>query len=252
MSVGSVLRYRNYCIREAQGRANPEAKLELRLKSPIQGAVVLREVASDIYTFGDVFEHQVYKKVLLHIPKCSTIIDLGANIGLASRYLASAYPSARIFAVEPNQENLELMRTNLKDLIRENRCVIVQAAVWSSRKTLTADPEWLPGAYNAYRLRERPARPNALAGVQGLTMQEILIAANFPQVDLLKVDVEGAETELFKNDLSWLDCVGAIAIEFHGQSRCESAFDRKLTEHRFKVCEDDSHTVLAIRDNLSR
>ena len=35
-------------------------------------------------------------------------------------------------------------------------------------------------------------------------------------------------------------------------SRCESAFDRKLTEHRFKVCEDDSHTVLAIRDNLSR
>jgi hypothetical protein len=87
--------------------------------------------------------------------------------------------------------------------------------------------------------------------VQGFTMEEILASSAFQQVDLLKVDIEGAEVELFRNDLGWLDRVGAIAIEFHGRSRDESGFDQMLTEHGFKVCAEDSHTVLAIRDHKS-
>jgi FkbM family methyltransferase len=251
MSLVSILRYRNYCLREAQGRSNPTEKFKLRLKSPIRGVIILRELPSDLYTFGDVFEQEVYRNVLRHLPQCSTIIDLGANIGLASLYLANAYPSARIFAVEPNRENFELMKGNLKDLIRENRCVPIQAAVWSSRRALTVDPQWLPDAYNAYRLREQPSRQAALDQVQGFTMEEILASSAFQQVDLLKVDIEGAEVELFRNDLGWLDRVGAIAIEFHGRSRDESGFDQMLTEHGFKVCAEDSHTVLAIRDHKS-
>jgi len=251
MSLGSILRLRNYYVREAQGLSNPTRKLKLKLKSPIRGVVILREVSSDLYTFGDVFEQQVYRNVLRHLPECSTIIDLGANIGLASLYLASAYPSARIVAVEPNRENFELLKTNLEDLIQENRCVPVQAAVWSTRKVLTADPQCLPDAYNAYRLLEQPSRQNALDHVQGLTMPEILATSDVQQVDLLKVDIEGAEMELFRNDLSWLDRVGAIAIEFHGRSRDESGFDQVLAERGFEVCEEDSHTVLAIKDQRS-
>jgi len=251
MSWGSIFRFRNYYVREAQGRSNPTRKLKLKLKSPIRGVVILREVSSDLYTFGDVFEQEVYRNVLRHLPECSTIIDLGANIGLVSLYLANAYPSARIVAVEPNRENFELMKTNLRDLIEEKRCVPVQAAVWSTRKVLTVDPQWLPDAYNAYRLREQPSRQNALDYVQGFTMLEILATSDFRQVDLLKVDIEGAEVELFRNDLGWLDRVGAIAIEFHGRSRDESGFDQVLAEHGFKVYEEDSHTVLAIKDHGS-
>jgi FkbM family methyltransferase len=247
MSLASIFRYRNYCLREAQGRSNPTEKLRLRLKSPIRGVVILREVSSDLYTFGDVFEQKVYSAVLRHLPECSTIVDLGANIGLASLYLASAYPSVRIFAIEPNRDNFELLKTNLKDLIQEQRCVAMQAAVWSARKALTVDPEWLPDTYNAYRLLEQPSRQGAVDQVQGVTMEDILAASKFPQVDLLKIDIEGAEVELFRNDLGWLERVRAIAIEFHGRSRDESRFDEILTAQGFKVCEEDSHTVLAIR-----
>src|SRR5260370_13577926 len=185
MSWGSIFRFRNYYVREAQGRSNPTRKLKLKLKSPIRGVVILREVSSDLYTFGDVFEQEVYRNVLRHLPECSTIIDLGANIGLVSLYLANAYPSARIVAVEPNRENFELMKTNLRDLIEEKRCVPVQAAGWRTRKVLTVDPQWLPDAYNAYRLREQPSRQNALDYVQGFTMPEILAPSHFRQLNLL-------------------------------------------------------------------
>jgi FkbM family methyltransferase len=247
MSLASIYRYRNYCLREAQGRSNPAGKLRLRLKSPVRGVVILREVSSDLYTFGDVFEQEVYRAVLRHLPECSTIVDLGANIGLASLYLASAYPSARIFAVEPNRDNFELLKTNLKDLIQKQRCVPVQAALWSTRKLLTVDPQWLPDAYNGFRLSEQPSPQGTVDQVQGLTMEEILASSQFERVDLLKVDIEGAEVELFRNDIGWLGRVRAIAIEFHGRSREECGFDQILSEQGFKVCEEDAHTVLAIR-----
>jgi FkbM family methyltransferase len=247
MSLGSVIRYRDYCVRQARGRSNPTAKLRLRLKTPIRGMISLREVPSDFFTFGDVFEQGVYRIVLRHLPECSTIVDLGANIGFASLYLASAYPSARIFAIEPNGDNFELLKTNLKDLIREERCVPMQAAVWSARKALTVDPQWLPDAYNGYRLLEQPSPQNAVDQVQGFTMEEILASSQFEQVDLLKVDIEGAEVELFRNDLGWLGRVRAIAIEFHGRSRQECGFDQILSAHGFNICEEDSHTVLAMR-----
>lgn len=247
MSLASIFRFRNYCLREAQGQSNPTGKLKLRLKSPIRGVVTLREVSSDLYTFGDVFEQEVYRTVLRHLPDCSTIVDLGANIGLASLYLASAYPSARIFAIEPNRDNFELLTTNLKDLIRGERCVPMQAAVWSARKALAVDPQWLPEAYNGFRLSEQPSHQDAVDQVQGFTMDEILASSHFEQVDLLKVDIEGAEVELFRNDLGWLGRVRAIAIEFHGRSRDECGFDQILSAQGFKVCEEDSHTVLAMR-----
>lgn len=247
MSLASILRYRSYYLREAQGRSDPRRKLKLKLKSPIRGEVVLREVSSDLYTFGDVFEQQVYRTVLKHLPECSTIVDLGANIGLSSLYLASAYPSARIFAIEPNQENFELLKVNLRNLIKQERCVPMQAAVWSARKALTVDPRWLPDAFNGFRLSEQPSPPDASGQVQGITIEEILVSSQFKRVDLLKVDVEGAEVELFRNDLGWLGRVRAIAIEFHGQSREECGFDQIASTHGFKICEEDSHTVLAMR-----
>ena len=251
MSLGSVVRYRDYCLRQDQGRANPKEKLKLSLKTPIRGEIFLREVPSDFFTFGDVFEQEVYRTVLRHLPECSTIIDLGANIGLASLYLASAYPSARIFAIEPNGENFELLKTNLKDLIQEKRCVPMKAAVWSARRALTVDPQWVSDSYNGFRLLEQPSPQDAADQVQGFTMEEILASSHFEQVDLLKVDIEGAEVELFRNDLGWLGRVRAIAIEFHGRSRQECGFDQILSAQGFKICEEDSHTVLAIKSAWS-
>ena len=247
MSLGSVVRFRNYCIRKNQGRSNASQRLTLRMKAPIRGVIQLREVQSDFYTFGDVIEEDVYGVALRHLPECSTIIDLGANIGLAALYLANAYPTARIFAVEPNRDNFELLKLNVKELTEDKRCVPLQAAAWSTRKALAVDPQWKSGAYNAYRLLDKSPPQNASEAVEGFTMEELIASSGFQEVDLLKVDIEGAELELFRDDVAWLARVKAIAIEFHGRSREESDFDRKLAANGFSVCEENAHTLFAVK-----
>lgn len=244
MDLGSVLRYRQYCLR---GQTDSTRKIRIKMKSPVRGDIFFRESPSDHYTFGDVFEQEVYKSVLRYLPDCSTIVDLGANIGFASLYLAKAYPSARVASVEPNSENFELLQANLQGLIRQGRCILMQAAVWSAHKSLAVDPNWQHGAYNAFRLQDERVGQQGTDHVEGITMQEVLAEAKFQHVDLLKVDIEGAEVELFRGNLDWLDRVRAIAIEFHGTSRQESGFDQILKTNGFEVCEEESHTVLAKR-----
>lgn len=78
-------------------------------------------------------------------------------------------------------------------------------------------------------------------------MNQILADSGFPHIDLLKVDIEGAETQLFADNLEWLEHTRMIAIEFHGDSREESGFDETMKRYRFRVIEANSHTTLAIR-----
>lgn len=77
-------------------------------------------------------------------------------------------------------------------------------------------------------------------------MQTIFERSGFDRIDLLKVDIEGAEVQLLQGAGDWLTKVNAIAIEFHGNSRAESGFDQ-LTQG-FRIADESPHTVLAIRD----
>jgi hypothetical protein len=69
----------------------------------------------------------------------------------------------------------------------------------------------------------------------------------YEMLDILKVDIEGAEVELFKGDVGWLSRVRAIAIEFHDDSREVSGFDRLMRDHGFRVLDSNPHTVLALK-----
>ena len=62
------------------------------------------------------------------------IIDAGANIGLASIYLLRRFPLARVIAIEPDRENFEIAKHNLRML--SARCRLVHGAVWSAAGAL--------------------------------------------------------------------------------------------------------------------
>ncbi|WP_261361958.1 FkbM family methyltransferase [Frigoriglobus tundricola] len=81
----------------------------------------------------------------------------------------------------------------------------------------------------------------------GVTLESLIGAAGFPHIDLLKVDVEGAEVELFRTADRWIDRVNVICIEFHGDSRETTGFDRLMAEHGFRIVYTDYHTTLALR-----
>src|SRR5687767_4305241 len=83
MSLRSAWRLRDYGLRTARGKQVKGQILELSMKWPVLGKVSLREVGSDILTFDEVIKHEVYGNILSKLEQCETVIDLGANIGLA-------------------------------------------------------------------------------------------------------------------------------------------------------------------------
>ena len=71
----------------------------------------LRPNTTDYYTFDQVFLRDQYNISLPFVP--STIIDAGANIGLASVYFAHRFPKANIVAIEPSKSNFLVVQKNI-------------------------------------------------------------------------------------------------------------------------------------------
>ena len=161
----------------------------------------LRSSSSDIEVFEQIFIEDEFA-IPLDSPKF--IVDGGANCGLASLYLAVRYPGAKIIAVEPNAENCALCVRNTRGMNVE----VVRTAIWSSSTRLKienpGDAPW------SFRCVEADAGDPA--GFEACDMGSILSGR---QCDLVKLDIEGAELELFK-DTGWLKDVSAILVETHG------------------------------------
>jgi len=103
------------------------------------------------------------------------------------------------------------------------------------------------GHVNQFRVKPAEAKLEDAPLVPGMTIHHIMEMAGFESIDVLKVDVEGAEVEIFKGNTDWLNRVGWLVIEFHDGSRKESNFDTLLSERGWKILDESSHTVVAGR-----
>jgi FkbM family methyltransferase len=192
-------------------------------------------------TLEEVIKTEVYRIVVDLVPRCGTIIDLGANIGLTSLYLTARYPACRILAVEPNPSSYSLLNVNLGELIRLGRGRILKAAVWDRSEELVPAGSSNDEHHSAFAVRAAGEVDRTEKRISGYTLQQVLDYSGFDRCDLLKVDIEGSETRLFSGNVDWLQKVGSIAIEFHGNSRDQSRFDAIMTRYRFRVYDGDPH-----------
>jgi methyltransferase, FkbM family len=248
MSVPSLLRLRGALLAERRGRINFQSLCDLALVKPFRANVAIRPASNDIYTLQEVVIEEIYGGVLEACPRPQTIVDLGANIGLATLFFAARYPQAHLLAVEPYPPNVELLRRNLSALCAAGRCTIVDRAIWSSNEKLGVADLASAGHVNQVKLTA-DRRPCATT-VRGITIAELIRAHHLETIDLLKVDIEGGETELLRGELSWLSRVGCIAIEFHDDSRAATGFDAIMSRYGFRIVSDGAHTVIASRDEV--
>jgi FkbM family methyltransferase len=251
MSTMSLLRFWNYLFFE-QGAADPRGLLQLRMSPPVCTNVLLRKHKSDIATFEEIFNDGIYRSIIQHIPDITSLIDLGANIGLASLYFASHYCNCRVFAVEPHPETYNLLTRNLQSLIAAGRCKTLEAAVWDRAGVKLVPSGEEPDSFSSFAVIESRSGESRNSPIESFTMDQVLEMSGFSTVDLLKVDIEGAERQLLRGDVSWLDRVSALAIEFHGASRKDSGFDEKIAAHGLEIVEETRHTTLACRNALGR
>jgi FkbM family methyltransferase len=164
--------------------------------------------------------------VLADLGSPRLIIDAGANIGMTSIYFLNRYPSVRIVAVEPNPETFEICRRNLAPF--SDRVVLLKGAVWSrcGRVLLEHGPvEW-----NSH---VRDAGASEEASVISFDVPYLIAQGGGGPVDLLKVDIEGGEAEVFGIGAEqWISSIKNIIIEFHGDI-CEKTFFKALEGYQY-------------------
>ena len=200
--------------------------MQLRLAQLLPGGGFVRVdvpmLAAPIYLRARTTDALVLKEFLLHgnfdfaphvTPPPRFIVDAGANIGLISAFLATRFPEARIVALEIDPGNFEALRRNARPY---PRVTPVHAGLWSLATTLTiANPdsgEW------AYRAKEQPEEGEHRSdqSVPALTVADLMRQFDAREVDVLKVDIEGGELEVFGPAAEeWVDRVGLIAVELH-------------------------------------
>ena len=184
----------------------------------------LRMNTADIGTYIRIFIDKEYNFNVKYPPK--VIIDAGANIGLASIYFTNKFPNTKIISLEPEKANFEMLQRNVKSY---KNIIPLNAALWCKNEEvelidaglgtdgyLTLNQNEINNIYNSNSANEsNKDYLHKNYKVPGKTVDKIIEDFNLENLDILKLDIEGSEKELFENSSSWIDKINSIAIELH-------------------------------------
>jgi len=191
--------------------------------------IELRDNVSDKAIFKQVFLEKQYVNPFFDIPGATTIIDAGANIGASALWFASQFPNAAIVAVEPEEGNFELLRANT---VHSPKVTPLQAAIWyKAEPVIIANPDDQAASFNV-------ETGVAASGIDGITIDSIMAERDWNTVDILKMDIEGAEKVIFSQpNIPWLGKVKVLIIELHDQSRpgCAKTFFTALQKYEYNA-----------------
>lgn len=185
-----------------------------------QVPVYYRRNRGDLHTLREVWIDEAYRLPFDLPPR--TVVDLGANIGLTTLWLRGRYEIDRIIAVEPAADNVQVLRKNLADAA----VTVIHAAV---------GPEDGTARFAASAQSHLGRVGSTGSRVRQVSMRTVLDALEpGATIDLLKVDIEGAEAQLFSGDLSWLKRVRSIVIEIHPPGVDRTAIVQRVQQHGFR------------------
>ena len=197
-------------------------KYTLRFNNQTQN-IYLRTYSGDIDIFYEIFWKKIYSFSRNNIPQF--IVDIGANIGLTTLYFLKKFPTDKIICVEPDPSNLEILKKNLELQIKNQVVKVCEAAISNKDGTMFLNRP--PLKYNS-KLLVHGNKDEMNLPVKVLSMHNFLKENSIEQIDILKIDIEGSEVELFSADVSWLSTVKEVIIETHSinaEEICSNALE---------------------------
>ncbi len=206
---------------------------------------LLRPGTTDLNVFDQVITYGEYIPLIKLVSSCNqtenikTIVDAGANIGLSTIFFKSHFSSSKIVCVEPDCSNCDQLIRNIKINDTENTVSILQKALWSNEwEDLYIKNDFRGGGSWSKSVLKSEEFMSSELQVSAVNVESIIERFGWKYIDILKMDIEGAEFELFGSDdfiLILKNKVKFIAIEIHDELGERSLIEDKLNENGFEM-----------------
>jgi FkbM family methyltransferase len=175
----------------------------------------------------------------------SIVVDLGANIGTFAIYAAMNAPNVQVLAYEPMPEFFQLLQRNvsLNGLDGSIQCInSAVAADGADRELIVA----ASGLYFPTLVPRESATAIQSVRVPCTDLVSILDSHHLPRIDLLKMDVEGAEYDiLYGLSPDAFQRIRALRMEYHnlpGDRQNVADLKRFLGRHRYTITHEQIAT----------
>jgi FkbM family methyltransferase len=219
LGLRSGLRACNLLVRKELmcGRGGPPSAMRV---PGVAQPIWLREGTSDFEIMEQIFLRREYDFAhwpahhamiaeayadILNAGQVPVIVDCGANIGFASIWFAQMFPGAKVYAVEPEPGNFAMLERNVAPYANVTP---IRAGI-SDRVTRVSlrnpgDEPW------ACQTEE-----NETGGTETVTIPDLLATLPNSAPLIVKIDIEGYETSLFRSNTAWADETPLVVFEMH-------------------------------------
>lgn len=196
------------------GRPWPSLKkwknfLDLPRNQPVRAVLLgqkffIPDPLSFYWSYKEIIEDRIYD--FPHANDAPRILDLGANCGLSALFFLLRYPLLRLTCVEADPAIYGILKANLHPWTKEKQVDLRNAAVAGSG----GDSLFYSTGADTGRLAPHSFLTARSVSVPAITLDELIDGP----VDFLKMDIEGAETEVLLSSRK-LSMVSRLFVEYH-------------------------------------
>jgi len=226
----------NFFIADFKNNFQKRIKIRKRPSSDIdvfQQIYFWAEYLPVVATYKDNFIHNNAYRM--------NIIDAGANIGLTSLFFLEHFVNSKIISIEPEIENFKVLDYNLNS-VNYKYITKINAAIWSGNSKIKIVKDFRDKLDWSFRVEETKDENS----INAYSINQIVSDFKLKYIDILKIDIEGSEKEIFtslKSNLDFLKITKCIAIEIHDEYNCREEIYNVLKSYNFEYFNQGELTI---------
>ena len=185
--------------------------------------------AGDRMVYNQIFVKEELKP-LTNISDVKCIVDAGAHVGMAGRYFKHFYPESDVLLFESEHDNFEILQENFPDDFGGKISQCLNLAVWSHPVSLGLTKSKKSTAHSCY-----------LGGNEVEAIGLDFVFQFHEKIDILKMDIEGAEKYVFGKNTDWIKNTRNIAIEIH--KGCKDIVMKEINKFKYDLIKSGEYTI---------